>query len=771
MDEWGQREQATAERILGQTAELLRQSENSDAVQLMVLVRRLEFDQTNDSFTDETNWHDYYSAAVFFVEERHRPRFTDEALQHVLPLLTEVAHQNGRTHVDRIHIKPFLPEVSNDWRHSYADASVSTDRIPPAAGAGEVQRQNDAAPGPGGARATAPHTGTTGPDRITAVTRQRLFTALRDSGIAWSGSLDEVAFLSRLYDLDRLQSSDARFATAKDDIVQHRVNNPGDWDDDWIFADPRFRLDQGPDDVLLRFLEQMVHPEVRTDDNEIEQLVHLLNITLAPDRFRFSPTYAISGYPVYEAFGLIPRPQRNLGAHDASGTTAEPSAAGQNGYEAVRSQASGDPKAYRRDKNRLPNSNQADVFKATHKKTGVTVAMKQLHVRSTVGTRAARMKREIEAGTALAGHPHAMPILDHAANHTWFVMPWADGTAEDHSDTLNHPEQLRPLVDALTSVLAQAHQLDWIHRDIKPPNILRLNGQWVLADWGTVRRPAGQTTKVGRTTAGIGTEGFSAPELFTNPELRPQPSSDIYSVGRVIAWALTGNLPMPNKELLPVPGPWRNIVRAATQEDPSRRPQSISELTDLIEREHTEIPQDPAERTTTLLEQANSGDTDAADAFLTLLTDHTDDYDLYVATLTDFTPRHAAPAFARDLSRARNVLRGLTGHVDGDGTRRVQFGEAARVTIWLQAIAARAAAKRHWDLLEEVVQAMCTWDGMWDQWNARDKITPWLASLSGDAAATVAGILRDHPESARHFSHLADDRTSDVRIRQAVRQP
>ncbi|MGW0467657.1 hypothetical protein ACWDX6_20695 [Streptomyces sp. NPDC003027] len=64
-----------------------------------------------------------------------------------------------------------------------------------------------------------------------------------------------------------------------------------------------------------------------------------------------------------------------------------------------------------------------------------------------------------------------------------------------------------------------------------------------------------------------------------------------------------------------------------------------------------------------------------------------------------------------------------------DASEGRSFGRAVEL-IWLQGIAARAAVQRHWDLLEEVMQAMCTWDGTWDQWNARDKIAPWLASLT-----------------------------------------
>ncbi|MEU6011441.1 hypothetical protein [Streptomyces sp. NPDC047453] len=64
---------------------------------------------------------------------------------------------------------------------------------------------------------------------------------------------------------------------------------------------------------------------------------------------------------------------------------------------------------------------------------------------------------------------------------------------------------------------------------------------------------------------------------------------------------------------------------------------------------------------------------------------------------------------------------------------------------------------------------MRTWDGAWDQWSAQDKITPWLRTLADEAASVIAAVLRDHPESAQHFSHIADDRTADPRIRQALR--
>ncbi|MFD7874173.1 hypothetical protein ACFV5G_08620 [Streptomyces sp. NPDC059766] len=99
----------------------------------------------------------------------------------------------------------------------------------------------------------------------------------------------------------------------------------------------------------------------------------------------------------------------------------------------------------------------------------------------------------------------------------------------------------------------------------------------------------------------------------------------------------------------------------------------------------------------------------------------------------------------------------------------MQFADAAAIVNWLQGIGAHAAHQADWDLLEEAAYTMHTWDGAWDQWNAQDRIRSWLVSLTGDAAVVMAAILRDHPESARHFSSVADDCTAGPRIRQAVR--
>jgi hypothetical protein len=748
MQEWGDQERRASERILSQTAALFAQHGDDDVVELLRMVHRVEFEQTDDGFRDATGWHEYYWAAIFYVPERDRERFTDTALQRLVPLLAEVTRQNGQSHaIDRVQVRPVLPEVDEDWR--------TTLGRPPA---GEPPHQ----PPPTSATTADPARS------ITEVTRRRLSAALRDSSAEWAGDLDEVDFLRRLYDLDRMESYDSRYATAEGDIIQHRLNNE-DWDADWVFSDSRFGLADGPDEVLLRFLAEMLHPAVRMNTEETQHLLDLFNDMLARDGYELAPADAISGYPVYGPRRITVRasPSPASAPHAravAAGTTDTAS-----GYGAVRRLARGDRGDYACDRLPIADSGQADVFRATHKPTGTTVALKKLHLKRPRDHQIARMRREIEVGRHLDSDDHAMPILDYSPDHTWFVMPWAEATAESRQENLQSPDGLRILVDALADVLSAAHTGDWIHRDIKPSNILLLDGRWRLADWGAVRRPHGQTTKIGRTAAAIGTEGFAAPEL-TDDAHQATAASDIYSIGRVIAWALTGKTPKANLPLLPEPGPWRPVVQKATRTDPRQRPQTISEMLVLIDRVHGEWnpPQDPLQHAAGLAGAAEAGDQNAVAALLTLAADHEQDYELYLDALIALQPQKAASALSRDLPQAHSIIRALAVHVDGPGTRWVQFSEAARAVIWLHGIAAHAAAHRHWDLLEEAAQAMCTWDAAWDQWSAQNRVGPWLRTLKGDAAAVMAAVLRDHPDSAAHFSSLAQDRTADDRLRHAV---
>jgi hypothetical protein len=145
--------------------------------------------------------------------------------------------------------------------------------------------------------------------QISEITRRDIFDAIQLEKFAWSGRLEESEFLSRLYDLKALPSSDPRYSDARDDIWKHRVAN-NDWDDDWVFMDPRFLLHRGDDEILLRFLCETIHPVVRPDPKEAERLLQLYNQFLGSDGFRLVEKTRISGRPVYigRQVGIIQAP-------------------------------------------------------------------------------------------------------------------------------------------------------------------------------------------------------------------------------------------------------------------------------------------------------------------------------------------------------------------------------------------------------------------------------------------------------------------------------
>ena len=95
---------------------------------------------------------------------------------------------------------------------------------------------------------------------ITEVSRRAIIDYL-SVGIQWSGRLTEDEFLSRIYDLGQMPSTDGRFRNVIGDIRQHRVNW-NDWPDEWVFTDQRFNILWASDDEFLKFLCETVHPVV-----------------------------------------------------------------------------------------------------------------------------------------------------------------------------------------------------------------------------------------------------------------------------------------------------------------------------------------------------------------------------------------------------------------------------------------------------------------------------------------------------------------------------
>ena len=437
-------------------------------------------------------------------------------------------------------------------------------------------------------------------------------------------------------------------------------------------------------------------------------------------------------------------------------------------WEPVREAARGDRTDYRLDHRPLAEpGGQGVVFRAVHKSSGTKVAMKKVLDHSLDSI--ARMRREIDVAGALQGHRRVMPVLDASPESDWFVMPLAERSAADRHAALGEDNRLRRLVEAVCDGLGAAHALGWVHRDIKPENILYLERRWVVADWGLGRRPRGETTVDRRTRTGVflGTERFAAPELADDAH-EATFSADVYSVGQLIGWAVTGQLPLPFQPLVPASGPWRGVVRAATRYEPSRRPQTIEELLDLVVAELSDPPAAPANAGEELVNQVRKGDDQAATELWRLAAGHSDDYDLLIEVLPDLPDEAIMAMTTAEPELTLDIVKGMHVHLDDTGGRRLSFSGANAVVKSLLAICRRAARDTNWTLLEDSADAMFAWDGIWDQWNARDAIVAWLYRIDGEVARVVAGALRRNVEARAHFESLAEDRRVDRLVRAAL---
>lgn len=135
---------------------------------------------------------------------------------------------------------------------------------------------------------------------LTKTTRRNIVDGLIIEKADWSGSLNELEFLGRLFDLEELPSNDHRFETAAGDIWQHRINND-DWDNEWIYTDRRLNLLGCPAALFLRFLCEMIHPVVRPDRNEALKMLGHFNDQLRVDGWELVEQEKIAGRPRFVA--------------------------------------------------------------------------------------------------------------------------------------------------------------------------------------------------------------------------------------------------------------------------------------------------------------------------------------------------------------------------------------------------------------------------------------------------------------------------------------
>lgn len=157
---------------------------------------------------------------------------------------------------------------------------------------------------------------------------------------------------------------------------------------------------------------------------------------------------------------------------------------------------------------------------------------------------AARFKREARIVAQLS-HASIVPVFDVGEHQSrcYLSMEYLPGGDLKHrilGGPLNAREASRICI-ALCEALDFAHRRGYIHRDIKPDNVLfREDGTPVLTDFGIARAlDHGQSmTAVGVL---VGTPGYMSPEQVTGLDLDGR--SDLYSLGVLFHEMLTGTAP------------------------------------------------------------------------------------------------------------------------------------------------------------------------------------------------------------------------------------
>ena len=141
------------------------------------------------------------------------------------------------------------------------------------------------------------------------------------------------------------------------------------------------------------------------------------------------------------------------------------------------------------------------------------------------------------------------------------------------------------LMKRVAMAVHQLHEAGYVHRDIKPGNILRRqNGDPVLIDLGLIKRRGNGPDPIGRhgkgisvvdgKPVGVGTLDFAAPEQLLKGEYSVQ--SDVFALGKLLRFFYED---MPPWDIKP-------IVRRATREQPGDRYATANDFAAAIRHRH-----------------------------------------------------------------------------------------------------------------------------------------------------------------------------------------
>ena len=212
-------------------------------------------------------------------------------------------------------------------------------------------------------------------------------------------------------------------------------------------------------------------------------------------------------------------------------------------------------------------------------------------------------------------HPNIVRVHQYFEAHgtAYIAMDYVEG--EDLSAYLTRKgtlseDELKDILYPLLSALEVVHGADFLHRDIKPGNIVLrdVDGSPVLLDFGAARQAIGAKS---RSVTSIVTPGYAPIEQYSSRGHQGA-WTDIYALGGVCYRALTGQVPedatdrVRDDPLIPVSqrcagqvsGAFLSAIDVALSVDEGDRPQSVGAWRAALEADAREAQEDAADEAT-----------------------------------------------------------------------------------------------------------------------------------------------------------------------------